>query len=180
MNVIRQMAIAGHPFSKSLACWTQLPGVFKLVVTSRDHGDLRKKLGEASRQIDLTTGDLVSDDSKSDIRRFFTTRFAEIREDFGLPSDWPGEAVILEITDYAAGLFIWADVVIKYVGLRTVGSNTEKRLADVLSDIKVHPGNQRGKQRVFDGGLDRLYARILFDAFRDSTPNERNDAKRIL
>ncbi len=137
---------------KTLAYWTQLPGVFKLVVTSRDHGDLRKKLGEASRQIDLTTGDLVSGDSKSDIMRFFTTRFTEIREEFGLASDWPGEAVIQEITDYAAGLFIWADVVVKYVGLRTVGSNPEKRLADVLNDINVHPGNQRGKHRVFDGG----------------------------
>ncbi len=38
---------------KSLVGWAELPGVFKLVVTSRDHGDLRKKLGQMSRQIDL-------------------------------------------------------------------------------------------------------------------------------
>ncbi len=161
---------------KSLAGWAELPGVFKLVVTSRDHGDLRKKLGQMSRQIDLTTGELASDDSKSDIRRFFTARFAEIREDFSLPPEWPGEAVIQELTDYAAGLFIC----VKYVGQRTGGCNPDKRLSDVLSDIRAHPGKERCKLRVFDGGLDRLYARILFEAFRHSTSDERNNATRTL
>ncbi len=165
---------------ESLAGWAELPGVFKLVVTSRDHFDLRATLGNVSRQIVLTTGEDVSDDSTSDIRTFFTIKFAAIRATFSLPSDWPSEAVIQEMANYAAGLFIWADIVIKYVGQRTGGCNPSKRLADVLSDIKLHPGNQQSKRRVFDGGLDRLYARILFEAFRHSKRDERNNATRTL
>ncbi len=77
-----------------------------------DRGDLRETLGEASHRINLTTGEGASEDSRSDIRRFFTTMFAGIRinlKHLNLPSDWPKEAAIQEMTDFAAGLFIWAD-----------------------------------------------------------------------
>ncbi len=167
----------------SLTCWTELPGVFKLVVTSRDHFDIRTTLGNASRQIDLSTGDNVSDDSTDDIRKFFTTRFAEIRKKYpGLPSDWPGEAAMEEMTYYAAGLFIWADMVVKYIGHRTVGRIPASRLEDVLSDIKPQSGNQRNKIKEFDGRdrVDRVYARIVFEAFRHSGAYEREAAKSVL
>ncbi len=47
------------------------------------------------------------------------TKFAEIKEQFKLPSDWPGSDVIEAMTVYAEGLFIWADMVIKYIGAKT-------------------------------------------------------------
>ncbi len=163
---------------ESLVCWAELPREFKLIVTSRRLGDLHK-LSKASCQIDLTTGDDVSDKSTSDIRNFFITRFAAIREAFGLPLDWPSEE-IERMTHFAAGLFIWADMVVKHVGQRTAGSDPVERLEGVLSDIDVHPGNQRGEINVDDRRIDHLYARILLEAFRHSKSRERDKAKRIL
>ncbi len=176
-----------HSLLDSLTRWTELPGIFKLVVTSRDHFDIRATLGNASCQIDLTTGGNVSDDSTNDIRKFFKMKFAEIRKKYpGLPSDWPSEAAMEEMTYYAAGLFIWADMVVKYVGQLTGGGIPNERLKRVLIDIQTHSGNQRDGEKALDGPravdrrVDRLYARVLFEAFKDSTPDERNNAKRIL
>ncbi len=167
---------------KSLTCWSKLAGVFKLVVTSRDLPDIRKALGEVSHHIDLTTGDDVSEDSKRDVGVFFTKKFGEIREDFGSLSDWPREEVIKVMMDFAAGLFIWADMVIKFVGHHAVGCNPVKRLEDVISDIKPDALNNINAPKELDGRnqVDRLYARIVFEGFRHSTPGEREMAKRIL
>jgi len=65
---------------QSLAAWAgaKFDNAFKLIVTSRDLPDIRTALGNASCQIDLTTGDNVSD-ATNDIRKFFTAKFAELR-----------------------------------------------------------------------------------------------------
>ncbi len=166
----------------SLACWSTLPPYFKLVVTSRDLHGIRDTLGGVSYPIDLTTGDNVSEDSKSDIRRFFEKKFEEIGKGFQSLSGWPGDTLIEELTDYARGLFIWAIMVVGYVGQRTGGWNPVKRLKDVLSDIKPQSGYQGGKRKELDGHdrVDRLYARIVFEAFRNSTSDEREVARSIL
>ncbi len=162
----------------------KLRGVFKLIVTSRRRGDLDEKLGgigevtSGCRIIDLATGEGASEDSKRDIEKFFTDKFAEIREHFKylkLPPDWPGSEAIKDMTGYAAGLFIWAVMVVKYIGEEAGGSVPKERLEDVLSDIKVFDKRIDGRVQV-----DRLYARILFDAFRKSTPPQLNKAKGIL
>ncbi len=124
-----------------MAGWAALPSLLKLIVTSRVHFDLREALGKVSHSIDISTGNY---NSASDIRTFLSKKFAEIRKEFGLSSDWPSEAAIQEMTDYAAGLFIWADMVVKYVGQVTGGGIPNERLKRVLADIQAHPGNQRG------------------------------------
>ncbi len=96
-------------FLKSLVGWAALPSLLKLIVTSRVHFDLREALGKVSHSIDISTGNY---NSASDIRTFLSKKFAEIRREFGLSPDWPSEAAIQEMTDYAAGLFIWADMVV--------------------------------------------------------------------
>ncbi len=89
----------------SLKCWAKLPGVFKLVVTSRDLHDIRTTLGEVSCHVDLTSGDDVSEESRNDIEIFFAKKFGEIKERFRLlqVSDWPTEEEIEAMTEYAAG-----------------------------------------------------------------------------
>ncbi len=50
---------------------------------------------------------------------FFVEKFAKIIEEFeylNLPSDWPGTELIEEMTAYAAGSFIWADMVVENIG----------------------------------------------------------------
>ncbi len=84
------------------------------------------------------------------------------------------------MTDFAAGLFIWADLVIKYVGQRTGAGRPIKRLQDVLNDIRTQSRIQPGKVKELDEGVDCLYARILFESIQHSNPDERKDAKRIL
>lgn len=169
---------------KSLIRWTKLSGFanFKLIVTSLDRPDIGEMLGGMSLRIDLTTGEGVTADSSRDIETFFTKKFAWIREDFphsNLPPDWPSRGDMEEMTTYAAGLFLWADLVIKYVGQHTSGSRPAKRLNDVLSDIKPGAEGQSRKRRVvnIDESVDRLYARMLFEALQYSTPEEREEAK---
>ncbi len=48
----------------------------------------------SSQHTNLTTGDDVSEDSKTDVGVFFRTKLGEIREDFGSLSYWPREEVI--------------------------------------------------------------------------------------
>lgn len=167
----------------SLACWRKLPGVFKLIVTSRYRVELNEKLGEVSHRINLTTGEGASEDAISDIRIFLTEKFVGIKADFkhiSLPSDWPTEAAIQEMTVYAAGLFIWAALVARFVGQHTGAGRPAKRLQDVLNDIKPHSRIQPVEIHGPDEGVDRLYARIVFEALQHSRPDERNEAKRIL
>ncbi len=74
-------------------------------------------------------------------------------------------------------------MVIKYIGQITGGGIPTERLERVLGDIQTHSGNQRDGTNALRGAdrrVDHLYARILFEAFRDSSPNERNNSKQIL
>jgi len=59
----------------------------------------------------LPTGEHVSPDANEDILRFFQERFAEVAG----PSfpQWPGKQVLHDLTVQAAGLFIWAEIVMK-------------------------------------------------------------------
>ncbi len=164
----------------SLKCWATLPGVFKLVVTSRDLHDIRATLGELSCHVDLTSRDGVSEESKKDIEIFFAKKFGEIRGRFKSLSKWPTKEEIEAMTEYAAGLFIWANMVIEYVGQRA--GNPVKRLENVLGDIKPQSGNKGRIPEELNGRdrVDRLYARIVLEAFRHSAAGEREVARRIL
>ncbi len=84
--------------------------------------------------------------------------------------------------NYAAGLFIWADMVVTYVGHRGVGGSPAKRLADVINDIKSDVLSNPSAPKELDGRgrVDCVYARIVFEAFRHSTPGEQEMAKSIL
>ncbi len=73
-------------------------------------------------------------------------------------------------------------MVIEFVGHRGVGNRPVKRLETVLSDIKFQSGSQKGESKLYDGRdqVDRLYARIVFEAFRLANPDDREIAKRVL
>ncbi len=158
----------------SLNRWSMLPRKFKLIVTSRDLHDIRTMLGEVSYHVVLATGDGASEDSNSDIRIFLTKKFGEIRQDFpSLSYDWPTKEEIEVMTNFAAGLFIWANMVVSFIAQRTANDPIE-RLQMVLDDIKTQSGIEGCDQ------VDLLYARIIFEAIRRSTHGERNKAKSIL
>ena len=92
--------------------WSHLPRKFKLIITGRDER-VNLSFRSCCQQIELPTGANVNMDTTQDIRNFFERRFAEIG---GLSLDgWPGDNVLDTLTARAAGLFIWAETVIRFV-----------------------------------------------------------------
>jgi len=100
-----------------------------------------------------------------DIRLFFGTQLSNItktRSDCNLLEGWPNSSELDILCTKAAGLFIYASTVIKFITSR-VHQPTE-RLASIIS----HPQStvKEGKS-----GIDQLYTEILEQAFIDS-PND--------
>jgi hypothetical protein len=109
----------------TLICWSHMPGTFKLIITGRNER-MPRLLFSSCRQIELLVGAEASEDTNEDIRLFFERRFAGTGSCF-LP-DWPTGRVVDILTARAAGLFIWAETVVRFVeqGL------PEERLEHVL------------------------------------------------
>ncbi len=148
---------------QTVASWADLPWAFRLVVTSRDIPDIRSILAEVSHPISLTTGKEASIDAKTDTQLFFRTKFAEMRKDI-MPSEWPGEDVIRRLTEFAAGSFIWAKMVVEMVKLDPVGGRLENILDGVGSV----------------GNVDDLYGKMLFETLGNLHEKERNRSRSIL
>jgi hypothetical protein len=130
--------------------WSHLPSKFKLIVTGRDER-VPLSFRSCCKQIELPTGAKVNIDTTRDIRNFFEQRFAKI----GAPylDGWPGGMVLETLTARAAGLFIWAETVIRFVeqGL------PDEQLKHVLM------GNLGEGDNVTE-----LYRQILELSFRDA------------
>ena len=136
---------------RTLKDWSRLPASFKLLVTSRDEHDIRQSLQNISQHIGLPTGELVELEASNDISLFFRCQFAEIIPSYPALSDsWPGEATIERLTKRSAGLFIWAQTVMKFM----LEGGPEDQLALVLN------GNEEG------ANIDLLYKKILEHSFR--------------
>ena len=91
-------------------------------------------------------------DANQDIRRFLEQRFAEIG---GLSlADWPGERVLDILTTRAAGLFIWAETVVRFV---------ERDLPDEQLEHVLNGDLGEGDN------VTILYRQILEHLFRDAS-----------
>jgi DNA polymerase III delta prime subunit len=101
-------------FLETLTQWKQLPAKFKLIVTSRDEDSISLKLRSISRRISLVSGGEVDPETNGDIRHFFEKRFKDELCCLSLP-EWLGDRVLNQLTTQAAGLFIWAETVVKFV-----------------------------------------------------------------
>jgi len=135
----------------TLQRWTVLARNCKLLVTSRAESDIKRCLDAGTLHIELKTGALVNKETSDDVSKFLTGELARIAEGYSsLPPKWPGGAVIKQLTDQAAGLFIWASTVTRFM---EEGS----------------PTNQLSM--ILDGGfglgdIDALYTTILNNAFK--------------
>ncbi len=154
---------------QTVAGWVDLPRTFRLVVTSRDIPEIRRVLAKVSHSISLTTGKGVSTEAIADTRVFFWAKFAEMRKDVkGMPSNWPDDKVVQQLTEYAAGSFIWAKMVVELVG--KLGPQAVDCLAGTLSGIEV------GSVKL----MDNLYAKMIFDIFSQLDGKERKALRSIL
>jgi hypothetical protein len=102
---------------KSLDSWSKLPSKFKLVITSRGEMDIERTFRATTHfSIVISTGEHVDVQSSNDIRTYFNHEFRRIVSDYeSLNDEWPGEPIIDALTKKAAGLFIWAKTVIKFI-----------------------------------------------------------------
>ena len=140
-------------FMDTITKWFHLHPMFKLLITSRDQG-IKPTLRNACRHIALETGDLVSPQSNLDIQYFFRNRFAHMASLYPSLSTWPGESTIRRLTDLAAGLFIWAETVVRFLEK----GFPEKQLMDILD----------GNFREDGDGIDSLYHQILHLSFQNA------------
>jgi hypothetical protein len=126
--------------------WSRLQPSFKLFVTSRDQ-HITQSFRKICYHISLETGDLTSHESNVDIQRYFEQRFAEISSEYPSLQSWPGPSIIRQLTDHAAGLFVWADTVMRYLEQDFPKSQLERILG--------------GAFREEGDAIDQLYQQIL-------------------
>jgi hypothetical protein len=143
--------------------WSRLHPSLKLFITSRDQY-ITPAFRRVCHHITLNTGGLADGEVNADIQRFFESRFADIASQYHLRSSWPGKSVIRRLTNHAAGLFIWAETVIRFVeqGL------PEKQLKFIL----------KGEFRNEGDAIDQLYEQILRTSFKDN--NVADTVKRVV
>lgn len=138
-------------FMDTVMKWSRLRPVFKLLITSRDQG-IPLAFRNLCYHIPLETGSFVSPETNRDIQSFFNQRFAEIASEHpSLPLSWPGEPIITRLTDRAAGLFIWAETVIRFLNQ----GFPEEQLDLVLDGTFREEGD----------AIDELYRQILHLSF---------------
>jgi hypothetical protein len=129
--------------------WSSLPGQYKLIVTGRNDR-IPNTFRAVCKEVTLPTGMEVDESANRDIRHFFETRFGEFRD--CLDPELRGGWVLDTLTARAAGLFIWAETVVRFM------------------EQGVH---EERLQRVLKGGIGgddiaKLYQQILEFSFREA------------
>ena len=141
----------------------EIPQV-KFFITGRPEPRIRSGFRlESLRPITevLRLHDVKCSSVNSDIRLFFKTRLVDIaktRSDCDLMEDWPSSDDIDILCKKAAGLFIYASTVLKFVTFEH--DTPTKRLALIISlpQSTIHEGKS---------GIDLLYTQVLEQAFHN-------------
>jgi hypothetical protein len=144
-------------FMNTITNWSRLDPSFKLLITSRDDR-IPQSFRDVCHHVALEAGDLASFQARADIQVFFERRFADIASPYpSLPPLWPGQPIIKQLTDYAAGLFIWAETVMRFLEQGFPEEQLDLVLAGTFRDSEE--GNV----------VDELYRQILRLSFNNST-----------
>jgi hypothetical protein len=112
----------------------------------------------------LNTGDAVDEATSTDIRSFVNDGLKKIVDNYRdlLPESWPNPADVDKIVNYSAGLFIWAETVIRHISGKREGNGAirwdspAKLLAEVVSG------------EMTAGDINGLYRNILGQRFGES------------
>jgi len=136
-----------------MKAWTGLGPRFKLIVTSRPEDDISRALSATAHRVEIGSGENVTPSSSHDIHSFLCHEFARVANKYpeSLPSTWPGAEAIERFTKRSAGLFIYAETLIKFVE----EGQPEEQLESLLSERLNH------------GSLTELYNQILGVSFKD-------------
>jgi len=137
----------------------------RVFMTSRPEVHTRYGFLRVSSSQAFVLHDIPSQIVDRDITLFFEHQFKIIRQERGLPTDWPGPQNRTLLVQKAAGLFIWAATAYRFV---CEGKYADKRLALLLggSDSPQNPERQ----------LDQIYLTVLKSSIgQDSEEQERSE-----
>jgi NACHT domain len=160
----------------TLKKWPQLPKKFKIVITSRAEGDVKRLFSSTKHKpITIPVGQSMDHESANDVRTFLEKEFGRIQEEHEmLTSDWPGPQTIQELSIRAGGLFIWAKTVVNFIEEAT----PKKRLREVLG------GNGIGNVGTLDGtgigNMGALYSQIIGALFPQQAHASLKDFRSII
>ncbi|EGN93526.1 hypothetical protein SERLA73DRAFT_126428 [Serpula lacrymans var. lacrymans S7.3] len=147
----------------TLIQWSKLSKALKLIITSRDER-VPESLRQTCQVVVLPTGDQVTAAALADVRTFFVNRFDQLKMDF--PSleatDWPGLSAIEKLTTRAAGLFIWAETVMRFIEQ----GFPEEQLESILS----------GDSMIVRDHINGLYRQLVTHALGSLQMNEASKA----
>ena len=108
------------------------PSSLRIFVTSRPEFFIRlgfKQMPDGAYQ-DLILHEVAKESIARDIRLFFESELAEIREQRSLDQSWPGEQDIQTLVGMAVPLFIVAATLCRFLG--EINGNPRRRLVDIL------------------------------------------------
>ena len=106
----------------------------------------------------------------NDIRLFFRTRLNEItknRSDCNFEQDWPGASNIDVLCEKAAGFFIYAATVVKFIASKSRIPSEQLQLAISIQQSTTHEGR----------GIDPLYTQVLEQAVDDVDASDKDREK---
>ncbi|KIJ39268.1 hypothetical protein M422DRAFT_257873 [Sphaerobolus stellatus SS14] len=157
---------------RTLAEWSQLPGIFRLIVTSRPYDDIKHHLAPKCQKEILATGKVVSSETRADIERYLRSRFDAITSQIqeqqpNIPSSWPGKDIISQMANQAAGLFMWVKAALDHI---EGGGNPMQRLQEIQ--------NSSGVRHL--KGLDGLYITILQTIYGNLEEEEKDILQKVL
>ncbi|KIM26691.1 hypothetical protein M408DRAFT_72322 [Serendipita vermifera MAFF 305830] len=151
---------------RTLKSWSILPKRFKLVVTSRAEPDILDLFSSTQHEpLEIPSGNVVNESSSKDIERFLEHQIGQIaaRSHGALAPDWPGRQIIKELTQIAAGLFIWVETALRF--LRR--GEPQEQLNRILDGASM-------------GGLASLYSSILQASFEEPSETTLESFHRVV
>ncbi|KAG8960190.1 hypothetical protein FRC00_000790, partial [Tulasnella sp. 408] len=125
-----------------------LPPELKILVTCRPEAQLLVHLRQAKWEEECL--DLECNMDESEIRLFVEHELSRIREDHGLPEDWPPQTAIQALVERSQRLFQWTRTALKYISV-----SPKHRLRKLLALPSINDG------------LDGLYKPILSGAYEN-------------
>ncbi|KAF5361995.1 hypothetical protein D9756_002763 [Leucocoprinus leucothites] len=137
---------------KTLEQWhSELPKNFKVVVTSREEDNIKRRISPISTHIHVS---IDTDEASSDIRKYLEGRLEDIASAYSeLPVDWARQTAN-DLAKRAAGIFIWATTVANFIE----AGEPQSQLEDI--DAGLGLGDE-------EGSLYALYANILKISFKN-------------
>ncbi|KAF5358552.1 hypothetical protein D9756_001307 [Leucocoprinus leucothites] len=130
------------------------------LITSRPEPHLKYVFSRTDFPVYCSREELAIDAaSREDVDMYLRDGFATIKARFWdvTPADWPSEVQIVAISRAAYGLFIFASVVLKYIGDSTY-ADPMARLDNILAFLRRTSGDSAKSPLE---ALDFLYAQIL-------------------